>query len=224
MTQPFGSYNYRLRKPHLVSCRDSTLMHISGDKCWRPRTDLRAKTLHSKLSIVNLIATAELDQFVNLKRLVYVRGFLYDTAIYRCAYLKDDKTKAKVSIFSSGKMISIGTKNYEDAKHDLDYAAKRLAELGLISKTRVKAKLQNIVATGDIGHTIDIERLSVKLANLIYEPEQFPGAIYYAKELEGASILIFASGKVVIAGLKREELLEVGRQVLIKLAEMVHYS
>ncbi len=53
----------------------------------------------------------------------------------------------------------------------------------------------------------------------MYEPEQFPGAIYYAEELEGASILIFANGNVVLAGLRREELLEVGKHVLVKLAE-----
>jgi transcription initiation factor TFIID TATA-box-binding protein len=118
-------------------------------------------------------------------------------------------------------MICVGAKSFEDAKHDLEYAAKRLAELGLISRTRVKAKLQNIVATGDIGQTIDIERLSAKLPSIIYEPEQFPGAIHYAKELQGASTLIFGSGKLVFAGLKRQELLEVGRQVLTKIAELV---
>ena len=58
----------------------------------------------------------------------------------------------------------------------------------------------------------------MRLPNIIYEPEQFPGAIYYAKELEGASILIFDSGKVVFAGLKRQELLEVGKRVLTDLA------
>jgi TATA-box binding protein (TBP) (component of TFIID and TFIIIB) len=62
-----------------------------------------------------VVATAELKQFVDLSRLVYVKGFLYDTAIYRCAYLKDNRTKAKVSIFSTGRMISVGTKSYEDA-------------------------------------------------------------------------------------------------------------
>jgi transcription initiation factor TFIID TATA-box-binding protein len=82
-------------------------------------------------------------------------------------------------------------------------------------------KLQNIVATGEIGCVLDIEKLSVKLPNITYEPEQFAGAIYYAKELEGASILIFANGKVVFAGLKRPHLLEVGRQLLIKLAQLV---
>ena len=147
-------------------------------------------------------------------------GFLYDTAIYRCAYLKDHKTRGKVSIFSTGKMISVGSKSFDDAKRDLKYASRRLAKLGLISPTRIKVKLQNIVATGDIGQKMDIERLSLKLPNIIYEPEQFPGAIYYAKELEGASILIFASGKVVIAGLRNEHLLEVARGVLAKLGEI----
>jgi transcription initiation factor TFIID TATA-box-binding protein len=118
-------------------------------------------------------------------------------------------------------MICVGAKSYEDAKHDLKYAAKRLAELGLISETRVKAKLQNIVATGEIGKPLDIEKLSAKLLNIIYEPEQFPGAIYYAKELEGASILIFASGKVVVAGLREERLLEVARRTLAKLGEII---
>jgi transcription initiation factor TFIID TATA-box-binding protein len=117
-------------------------------------------------------------------------------------------------------MISVGTRSYEDAKRDLKYAANRLAELGLITKAKISVKLQNIVATGDIGHILDIERLSVKLPNIIYEPEQFPGAIYYAKELERASILIFTSGKVVIAGLRGERLLEVAKKVLVKLEEI----
>jgi TATA-box binding protein (TBP) (component of TFIID and TFIIIB) len=64
------------------------------------------------------------------------------------------------------------------------------------------------VATGDIGKSIDIEKLNTKLSSVLYEPEQFPGAIYYAEELEGASVLVFASGKVVFAGLKSHELLE----------------
>ena len=168
-----------------------------------------------KLSIVNVVATAELNQHIVLERLVHERGFFYDTAIYRCAYLKDRKTRAKVSVFSTGKMISVGAKSLEDARHDLNHATRRLEQLRLIRPTKIAMKLQNIVATGEIGQAIDIEKLSTTLPNIIYEPEQFPGAIYYAKEPEGASILIFANGKVVFAGLKRKELLEVGQHVLM---------
>ena len=144
------------------------------------------RELAVKLNIVNLVVTAELKQPVDLERLVYEKSFLYDAAIYRCAYLKDKNTKSKVSIFSTGKMISVGSKSIQTAKHDLHYASRRLAELGLITPTRITVKLQNIVATGELGHSIDIENLATRLPNVIYEPEQFPGAIYYATELAGA--------------------------------------
>ena len=183
----------------------------------------RASTLQGmlhKLTIVNVVATSELRQPVDLGRLVRVSGFLYDQAIYPCAYLKDSRTKAKVSIFSSGKMICAGAKSYGDAKHDLRYAAKRLAELRIVEPTRIIVKLQNIVATGELAQPVDIEWLAAKLPSVIYEPEQFPGAIYYAKELEGASILIFSSGKLVFAGLRSLEMLEESTRVLRDLAEI----
>jgi len=173
------------------------------------------------LSVVNLVATAELSQTVDLPRLGKIRGFLYNPAIYRCAYLKDQHTRAKVSIFSTGKMISMGTKSYDDAKHDLKYAAARVSKLGLARPRDLKLRIRNIVAVSELRHSIQIESLAEKLPNVIYEPEQFPGAIYYAKELEGASILIFANGKLVFAGLRNQKAIETAQHVLMQLARLV---
>jgi transcription initiation factor TFIID TATA-box-binding protein len=177
-------------------------------------------TTSANLEIVNLVATAELNQSIPLQRLASEVGFLYDKAVYNCAYLKDKNIRSKVAIFSSGKMICVGAKRLRDAKHDLLYTARKLAELNVIQPTEITVHVQNIVATGEIGESIDIERLSQILPNIIYEPEIFPGAIYYAKELEGTSILIFASGKVVLAGLKSNELLERGKHVLMDLMRL----
>ena len=77
-----------------------------------------------------------------------------------------------------------------------------------------------MVLTGDLGYPLNFERLVSFLPNVIYEPEQFLGAIYYARELDGASFLIFASGKVVLAGLKKEEQLNKGRRVVAQLAQL----
>ena len=151
-------------------------------------------------------------------------GFLYDQAIYHCAYLKDKKTQAKVSVFATGKMICIGAKSLEAAKQDLNYTARRLAELRLISPTKIVVKLQNIVATADLGQSVNLESIASKLPHVIYEPEQFPGAIYYAKELEGASILIFTNGKVVFVGLKRQELLEAAKRLIVQLAQQIEWT
>jgi transcription initiation factor TFIID TATA-box-binding protein len=178
--------------------------------------------LPHELTVVNLIATANLNQTLPLQSLANVKGFLYDETIYGCAYLKDKKTKAKVAIFRTGKMISVGTKRFKEAKHDLDYAARKLLELGVIRPPKIVAKTQNIVATSELGQPVAIEKLARKLPNVIYEPEQFPGAFYYAKELDGASVLIFANGKIVLAGLKDQGSLDTAGRVLAGLAEVVN--
>jgi len=165
-----------------------------------------------------LVATAQINQFVDLEKLIGVEGFHYDPAVYRCAYLKDGNTRGKISVFSSGKMICVGAKSLEDAERNLEYASRRLAELGLVGRTKIVVRLQNIVAIGEIGRPIDIERLA-GLPNVLYEPEQFPGAICHPEELEGASILVFASGKVVFTGLKSHQLLDSARHVLEKLSK-----
>jgi len=170
-----------------------------------------------KIKVVNLVATAELGQPILLERLIYESGFLYDAAIYHCAYLKDRNTKGKVSIFGSGKMISIGTSSLKEAQHDLKYAAHVLAKLGLVRAQRIKVTLQNIVGVSHVERPLDLEVLSSHLP-VLYEPEQFPGAMYWPDELEGASLLLFPTGRVVVAGLKRPSLIRVAERLIRDLA------
>jgi TATA-box binding protein (TBP) (component of TFIID and TFIIIB) len=177
-----------------------------------------------KLSIVNVVATAELSQSIDLWKLAPVDGFLYDRAIYHCAYLKDEKTRAKVSIFGTGKMISIGARSLADSVHDLKYAAKRLANLHLIKPAEINVKLRNIVATTQLGRNLDLESLARTLPNVIYEPDQFPAAIYHAKELEGASVLVFSNGKIVFAGLRTRQQLETARKIIVSLTGLIDRS
>jgi len=171
----------------------------------------------SRIEVVNLVATTKLSQPIRLERLIYEPGFRYDAAIYHCAYLKNNKTKGKVSVFSSGKMISIGTHSLQDASHDLRYAANLLAKLGLVRVQRIEVKLQNIVGVSHTGHPLDLEALSSRLP-IVYEPEQFPGAMYWPDELEGAAILLFPSGKVVVAGLRRTDLISTAERLVRYLA------
>jgi TATA-box binding protein (TBP) (component of TFIID and TFIIIB) len=78
-----------------------------------------------------------------------------------------------------------------------------------------------MVATARLGKRVDIEELSLRLPNAMYEPEQFPGVIYHAKGLEGVSVLIFANGKVVIAGLRSMEAIEDVEHELTRLAKQL---
>lgn len=130
-----------------------------------------------------------------------IKWALFDLAVYHCVYFKHPKMFSKVSVFETGKMISIGTKTLEQADHDLKHVAKILIKAKHIHPIKIETVLRNIVATVELENKLDLENIARKLSPTIYEPEQFPGVIWRPKDLN-ASILVFASGKLVVAGLK----------------------
>ena len=164
--------------------------------------------MDATFEIVNVVVTATLDRRIELERLheLFPKEVIHDQEIYggRVAYFKSKNMEGKVSIFTSGKMISVGTKSVEKAEKELKFVAKTL-------NVRLKAepKIQNIVATANLGFEVDLYRIAT-LNNIktIYEPEQFAGAIIHLPLPEKgvvASILLFASGKLVCVGLKDPE-------------------
>jgi len=74
-----------------------------------------------ELEIVNVVSTADLKQSVNLNEISKLGHVIFDQEIYggRVAYLKKPEMHGKVTIFSSGKLISVGTKSPEQAEEDL---------------------------------------------------------------------------------------------------------
>lgn len=83
-------------------------------------------------------------------------------------------------------------------------AAVFLAKHGFGKGLAVQPMTRNIVVLVDFKKRCDIEKLP-QIVNAIYEPEQFPGAILHCEKPSNVSLLVFASGKVVIAGLKRSQ-------------------
>jgi transcription initiation factor TFIID TATA-box-binding protein len=51
---------------------------------------------------------------------------------------------------------------------------------------------------------IDLEKAAYTLEHAMYEPEQFPGLIYRMQDPK-VVILLFASGKLVCTGAKKEQ-------------------
>ena len=156
-----------------------------------------------KVTIVNVVATATLNQEVDLFELAQFREILHDPEIYcgRVAYFKSPTMKGKVTIFPSGKLISVGTKSEKEAAHELALLERFLVEKDLVKPVKLQPKIQNIVATGQLDESPNLEELAVA-CHMIYEPEQFPGGILKIEEPFKTTILVFASGKFVITGLK----------------------
>lgn len=169
--------------------------------------------------IVNLVATADLKQPVDLQKISKIEYCIHDQEIYggRVAYLKTPDMHGKVTIFTSGKLISVGTKSPEQAQQDLEWTVKTLVTGGLIDPIEVKAELRNIVAVQNLENPVDLEGLSIVIDG-IYEPEQFPGLIL-RQENPKVTYLIFSSGKVVIAGSKSLDELELAAKRLQKIIQ-----
>lgn len=68
----------------------------------------------------------------------------------------------------------------------------------------VKFKIENIVASANLGIELDLYTLGRKVADIEYEPEQFPGAILKLKHPK-ASLLLFKNGKIICTGCRTEK-------------------
>lgn len=153
-----------------------------------------------KPKIRNVVSTADLKQKVNIARLVDLPCGIYDEAIYggRCGYIKTPEMDGRVTVFPSGKMISVGGRSIAKSKEQLNHAKFFLIQNKMIEDVAIMPAVRNIVATIELGRNLPIDVLSSAISGAIYEPETFPGMIL--KGVNSASYLVFASGKIIIAG------------------------
>ena len=103
-------------------------------------------------------------------------------------------------------MISVGTKSEKAAFRALECAKGFLVEKGYVKPVVLEKLVQNIVAVADFEENVNLERLAQDY-KVIYEPEQFPGGIFKMEGLVRVTVLIYASGKAVIAGFKSSRIL-----------------
>jgi|SRR5208337_4996565 len=75
-------------------------------------------------------------------------------------------------------------------------------------------KIENIVASGVIANSIDLDELSHKVKNCELNKKRFPGAVYRIADPKMAS-LIFESGKIVLTGARSEKGLKDGLAVIV---------
>ena len=147
--------------------------------------------------ICNVVCTANLEQKIDITKLGKLSCGIYDNEIYggRCGYVKTPEMSGKVTIFSSGKMISVGAKSIQESKEQLNRAKFYLLQEKIIQDIKISPKIQNIVAITDIKKKIPMRKLSSKIQGASYNPETFSGVIL--KDIFDCSFLIFNSGKIV---------------------------
>ena len=163
------------------------------------------------ISIENVVASATIDQRLDLKDItkkfpdVEWNPEQFPGAVFR---LKSPKTATL--LFSTGKMVCTGAKSEELARKAVKKVVQLLRKEKIKIKNEAKVKIQNIVASINLGGRVHLEQAARSLPRSMYEPEQFPGLIHRMLDPKTV-ILIFSSGKLVCAGARTEK--EVYRSV-----------
>ena len=157
------------------------------------------------ISVENVVASATLNQKVDLNAVVKgYPGVEYRPEQFPGLVFRLKRPKTATLIFSSGKMVCTGAKSEKESKRAVTKVVKELKKGGIIIISKPEMKIQNIVASANLGGMIDLEKAAFTLGRTMYEPEQFPGLIYRMEEPK-VVILLFASGKLVCTGAKKEE-------------------
>jgi transcription initiation factor TFIID TATA-box-binding protein len=164
-----------------------------------------SETSPYNVKIQNVVASATLDQKINLLDIIKVfRNVEYRPKQFPGLVFRLKRPKTATLIFSSGKMVCTGAKSEKQARSAVKKVVRELKTNGIIILGKPKIVIQNMVASANLHGKVDLETMSDILENVMYEPEQFPGLIYRMTEPK-VVLLVFASGKLVITGAKRED-------------------
>jgi len=183
-----------------------------SDKTYRWSCEISVKE-KAVVTVQNVVATAALKQRLDLNTIVR----LFPETQYRPdefpgLVFRLKKPKTATLIFSSGKMVCTGSKSERQARKAVATVLNELKRNGIVIVGRPEIQVQNIVASGGFGGSIDLEKTTYSLERTMYEPEQFPGLIYRMGDPK-VVMLLFASSNFVCTGAKKEE--EVHRAITI---------
>jgi transcription initiation factor TFIID TATA-box-binding protein len=157
------------------------------------------------ISIENVVASASINQIINLNLITQLFPDVeYHPDQFPGLVFRLKVPKTATLIFSSGKMVCTGAKSEDQAIKAVKTVVSKLKKGGIQIDNEPIIEIQNIVASASLGGKIHLELAARVLPRSMYEPEQFPGLIHRMLDPKTV-ILLFASGKLVCTGAKKEE-------------------
>ena len=154
--------------------------------------------------IVNVVAAGKLGREINVPAIAEdidaaVVKLSEENYSNRVVYLRREEGGPMATVFRSGSYHITGADSIEQAEELKDWMVSALNDLGI--EVTATFSIKNVVMTGDLGHKVNLNTLTIALGLEVteYEPEQFPGTVYRPPDIN-CVFLIFGSGKVVITG------------------------
>lgn len=156
------------------------------------------------ISIENVVASGAIREKLDLDLIAKLLPEVkYEPDEFPGLVFRQKNPKTTTLIFSSGRFVCAGARSEEQAHRAVRGVTQKLRQEGLDIPNEPEVTIQNIVGTASLRGRINIESAARILKRSIYEPEQFPGLIHREDDPH-AVFLIFASGKIVCTGAKKE--------------------
>jgi transcription initiation factor TFIID TATA-box-binding protein len=170
----------------------------------------------NNLEIANIVASGRLGRELDLSAVAESEELNSDSRIKSIEHSRKSGQRVLVRFNNSpalgilsrkGICILTGAKSYEQVENTKKDFLSALYDVGIIPTKKIEDfEIQNIVFVTSMDKTVDLTALAVVLGfeSVEYEPEQFPGLVFRPGDTS-CVVLVFASGKVVITGVKNEE-------------------
>lgn len=153
------------------------------------------------IEVQNIVAFVDLHVQLDLEKLAGALPGSYRRERFPALIVKSKEPKMSFLIFRNGKMNCTGANRIERVREGVAKLVGQLRGAGVkIGKDPV-ITVTNLVATVDLGLTLNLDELALNLENVEYEPETFPGLVYRPYESR-VSVLVFGNGKLVVAGFR----------------------
>jgi transcription initiation factor TFIID TATA-box-binding protein len=159
------------------------------------------------IKIENVVASTAIGAKLDLNQVITVfEAADYNKERFPGVVYRTTKPKTAALIFGSGKIVCTGAKSIADVYTGLTKVFDKLREMGTQIVDKPEIKIQNIVASANLGRVLNLNAVAIGLGleNVEYEPEQFPGLVYRMATPK-VVMLLFGSGKIVITGGKKPE-------------------
>ncbi|MHA2180670.1 MAG: TATA-box-binding protein [Promethearchaeota archaeon] len=185
--------------------------------------ELKKDTSSLTYSIQNFVVKSQLaiEEDLDLKLLSNtLNNTQYDSHRFPGLFIRFSHPKCVIIIFRNGKLILTGLKSSNNITLVLKRLILNLSQIETIKlmKDEISTEIVNIVVTANLFKEINLDAAAIKLTNAIYEPEVFPGLIYHSAYPTKSVFLIFSTGKIVLTGIREENVIE---SVLVYLGRLL---
>lgn len=158
-----------------------------------------------KMQVVSTMGTGSLGREIDLEVLVaeledQLDDVDADFQSSSMVTIRFEETGPAYTVYRTGSFQIRGAESEESLKKALDKFRNLLNDLR-VESPGFQFELSTLVCMEDLGQELDLETLTVSLGlnSVEYEPEQFPGLVF-RPEGHQVTLLLFASGKVIIGG------------------------